>query len=160
MTPRRRAAGLTIAVGMLAGVVGCAPPRAAVVGSHWQVVGIFADPAEPGGLPQDAAGTARFVFGPDTVSASTGCENLKGAARFTKEGDPSNPEDADAVAFGALSSTPAEEECLGGRAHVDRQLDALLNSGEFGLSRPSDSELRLIARSQEIDPPVIRLSAL
>ncbi|KQB86229.1 hypothetical protein [Corynebacterium lowii] len=135
----------------------CAQEHSAVVGPTWQVTGLYLDPTESGDLPASAAGLAMFSFGEGTIAGSTGCSRIQGIVNFTKDGESSPAQDADTVAFEQVDFEDRSEDCQGGAAYTDATLRDLLR-GDFTIAQPSEAELVLTQRSDEVDAPAIRLT--
>ncbi|WKD58720.1 hypothetical protein CCASP_01470 [Corynebacterium caspium DSM 44850] len=122
----------------------------------WQLSGIYLNPADPGALPQDAAGTVEIVFGQSTIAGISACGPIRGQVEYLIENQPARPEEATAIRFQEMDfSITDAENCIGGRAYVQEKIRTLL-SGDFLIQRPGADSLALTAATTNIDAPVLR----
>lgn len=119
-----------------------------LAGTSWEVVAVYQDPDVPGDVPFDAAGRARLAFGGSSVSANTGCAPLQAVATVKQ----------DSIKLEEVKQGRLHNPCIGGTRRVHDQLTGILTTGaEFSLTRYGDREMTLRLRSDELDPPTIRL---
>lgn len=157
----RRAAGLLAALVLgtpLLAACGTADTSSQITGTNWQITNLHLAPETPSALPDLVAGRASLVFGQRSVAGSTGCAPLQGQVTFSADGEPATAADADRVSFDLMEVEVPAEECVGQAMFTHQELSRLLD-GEFDLAQLSDHELALTKVSDEVDPPVIRLSS-
>lgn len=124
-------------------LAGCAAPS-----QTWEVVAVYTDPAVPGDVPPSAAGSAVVVFGEESLTARTGCAPLQAGATV----------DGDTLQLHGVDVGPVAADCPAQRVH-DQLVRVLAPHAEFDIRRYGDSEMTLTLRSDELDPPTIRLVA-
>lgn len=155
---KRLTTALLVALGAATpALVACADQPPLVHGTAWQITDLYLEPGTPSALPDTIAGRATLIFGETSVVGSTGCAPIQGAVTFTREGQASSVENADAVIFEEVEFEVADQQCVGQAAFIHDQLHSLL-SGGFDLERVSDHEMVLTQQAEEIDSPAIRLS--
>lgn len=136
-----------------------AEERSRISGGSWQISNIHLDPDTPSGIPESVMGRASLVFGETSVVGDTGCASFQGVVNFTRDGEASRADEADAVQFEEVRfDDPDPTTCTGQAVYVDMQLRELLKEN-FLLSEPEEFQLVLTRDSDEFDPPAIVLSA-
>lgn len=132
-------------------LLGCRASDPWLQGPTWQVTGVYTDPANPGALPDAAAGRAELIFGESTLTGSTGCARIAASAVGNK--------DAATVEITDLHIEDPGPYCVGATRHVHDQLADIL-AGNFKVTFPSDTEAVLTADQPGPDPAAIHLATI
>lgn len=143
---------IAVSLGVTIALSACSS-QSEVVQSTWQITNVYTTPGTPSGLPDSVAGTATMVFGESTVAGFTGCSPFQGQVSFTKDGSPTQADDADHVDFVRIEMR--EPNCDGKERFYHDALAEMLEGG-FSISRDNE-DLVFTKDGDEIDRPGFRL---
>ena len=120
-------------------------------GHAWQVTDIYTAPGEPPSVSGEAAGAVQLVLGESSATGSTGCAPIQADIAVTED-----TVEFTSVRIPELGDMP----CQGRRAWAHQHMSSLLVDGAvFDRSQPTDTEMVLTLRGEDVDRPALRLAA-